>query len=150
VRSLPRDLLEACRGLRRERIVASTVVVTLGAAIGASGLGVFAVLSRSVSVRRQELGLRMAIGARVDQIIRLVVGRAFRWSLVGIAIGTALAWPAAGLLTSLLFEVEPTDPAVFASVALFVLLAGVLASWFPARRAAATDPSEALRPTGVD
>jgi ABC-type antimicrobial peptide transport system permease subunit len=87
----------------------------------------------------------MAIGARVDQILRLVVGRAVRWTLLGIAIGTALAWPAMGFLTSLLFEVEPKDPAVFSAIAAFVLAVGILASWLPARRAAATDPSEALR-----
>jgi ABC-type lipoprotein release transport system permease subunit len=52
-------------------------------------------------------------------------------------------------MTSLLFEVEPTDPTVFASIAAFVLVVGVLASWLPARRAAATDPSAALRPTRV-
>jgi ABC-type lipoprotein release transport system permease subunit len=61
----------------------------------------------------------------------------------------ALAWPVVRFLTSLLFEVEPTDPTVFASIAAFVLVVGVLASWLPARRAAATDPSEALRPTRV-
>ncbi len=114
-------------------------------AIALTALGVFAVLSRSVSERRRELGVRMAIGARADQILRLVVGRALRWTLLGIAIGMALARPAVGFLTSLLFEVEPTDPAVFASIAAFVLAVGAFASWLPARRAAATDPSEVLR-----
>ncbi len=110
-----------------------------------SGLGVFAVLSRSVSERRRELAVRMAIGARVDQIVRLVLGRALRWTLPGIALGMAVAWPAAGSLASLLFEVEPTDPSVFSAVAAFVLAVGALASALPARRAAATDPAEALR-----
>ena len=87
----------------------------------------------------------MAIGARVDQILRLVVGRALCWTLLGIAIGMALTWPAAGFLTSLLFEVELTDPAVFASIVAFVLAVGVLASFVPARRAAATDPAAVLR-----
>jgi ABC-type lipoprotein release transport system permease subunit len=56
-----------------------------------------------------------------------------------------LPWPAVGLLTSLLFEVEPTDPAVFSAIAVFVLGVTTLASWLPARRAAATDPSVVLR-----
>jgi putative ABC transport system permease protein len=114
-------------------------------AIALTAFGVFAVLSRSVSERRRELGVRMAIGARVDQILRLIVGCAIRWSLLGIAIGMALAWSTAGLLTSLLFEVEPTDSAVFSAIAAFVLAVGILASWLPARRAAATDPATVLR-----
>ena len=114
-------------------------------AIALTALGVFAVLSRSVSERRRELGVRVAIRARGDQILRLVVGPALRLSLLGIAIGMALSWPAVGFLTSLLFEVEPRDAAVFSAIAAFVLAVGIVASWLPARRAAATDPSEALR-----
>jgi predicted permease len=110
-----------------------------------TALGVFAVLSRSVSERRRELGVRMAIGARVNQIYRLVVGRAFRWSLLGVAIGMPFAWLAAGFLESLLFEVERADLVVLSGVPAFVLAVGAVAAFVPARRAAATDPSEVLR-----
>jgi predicted permease len=116
-----------------------------GLATTLTALGVFAVLSRSVSERRRELGVRLAIGARVNQIVRLVVGRALRWSLLGVAIGMPFARFASGYLESLLFEVEPTDPLVFSGIPVFVLAVGMVASFVPARRAAATDPAEALR-----
>ncbi|MGH9332421.1 MAG: ABC transporter permease [Vicinamibacteria bacterium] len=114
-------------------------------AIGLTGLGVFSVLSRSVSERKRELGVRMAIGARVAHILRLTVGRAMKWTIFGLSIGLAFAFPAVRLMGSLLFEVEPADPAVFSATGLFVLAVGLFASWIPARRAAAIDPSEALK-----
>jgi predicted permease len=114
-------------------------------AIALAALGVLAVLSRSISERRRELGVRMAVGARAGQIQRLVIGRALRWTLLGIALGLALAWPTVGFLSSLLFEVRPTDPVVFSAIAVLVLTVSLLASWIPARRAAATDPVAVLR-----
>ncbi len=116
-----------------------------GLALALTALGIFSVFSRSVSERRRELAVRIAVGARVDHILRLVLGRALRSTLLGIGIGLALAWQAAGFLGNLLFEVEPTDPAVFSAIAGFVLALGIAAAFVPAKRAAATSPSDALR-----
>ncbi len=114
-------------------------------AVALTALGVFSVSAHSVSQRRKELGVRIAIGARAGQILRLVLGRALLWTLFGVGIGLSLAWPSVSFLRSLLFEVEPKDPTVFLGVAAFVLTVGIAAALLPARRAAATDPSECLR-----
>ncbi len=85
------------------------------------------------------------LGARDGQILRLVVGRALRWAGIGLAVGVAIAWPAVGFLSSLLFKVEATDPLVFSAMGALVLAVSLLASWIPARRAAAMDPAAILR-----
>jgi predicted permease len=142
IASMEEVVREAQAPWRFATVLLSSYAV-LAAALAA--LGIFSVVSRSVSERRRELGVRIAVGARVDQILRMVLGRALRWTLAGAAIGLAAAWQASGLLASLLFDVKPADPAVFSATALLVLAIGIAAALVPARRAASTDPSEALR-----
>jgi putative ABC transport system permease protein len=119
--------------------VFSTIAVLL------AGVGLYGVLSTVVRQRTAEIGLRMALGAAPPRIFRLMVGRGLRLSLLGIAIGLIAAFALTRVMTTMLVEVKPTDPATFVSVAVLFLFIALIASWLPARRAAGLDPTEALR-----
>jgi putative ABC transport system permease protein len=108
-------------------------------------IGLYGVMAYLVAQRTHEIGVRMALGARPQDISRLVVGQGTQLTALGIFLGVAAALGLTRLLSSLLFDVRPQDPLTFAAVA--VLLAGVamLATYLPARRAARVDPMEALR-----
>jgi predicted permease len=110
-----------------------------------AALGIYGVLAYSVSRRTREIGMRMALGAQVADVLGLVLGQGLRLVLAGMAIGFASALMATRLLRGFLFEITPLDPFTYGVV--LVLLAGValLASWLPARRAANVNPLEALR-----
>ncbi|HEX9671778.1 MAG TPA: FtsX-like permease family protein, partial [Thermoanaerobaculia bacterium] len=110
-----------------------------------AAVGVYGVISYSVAQRTQEIGVRMALGARRRQVLGQVVGQAAALAAVGLAAGLAGALALTRLLGSLLFEVSATDPATFAAVPLLLAAVAVLASWLPARRAARVDPAVALR-----
>jgi len=107
--------------------------------------GVFGVVAVAVRRRTREIGIRMAIGARGAQIVRATVSRALLPVGLGVAGGLAVALALVELVRSLLFGVEPTDPAALAGGIAVLLVATLLASWLPARRAARVDPSRALR-----
>jgi putative ABC transport system permease protein len=110
-----------------------------------SAVGIYGVISYTVVQRRSEIGIRMALGARFLAIARVVVGQAITLAVVGAAIGLIVATLATRALRSLLYDVSPSDPTI-AFGAVFALLGiAVLASYAPARRAAAIDPAEALR-----
>jgi ABC-type antimicrobial peptide transport system permease subunit len=98
-----------------------------------------------VSQRTQEIGIRMALGARSGQVLGLVLGQAIKLAAVAVAAGILGAFAAARSLASLLYGVGPTDLPTFAGVALLLLGVAGLAAYVPARRAAATNPVEALR-----
>jgi predicted permease len=110
-----------------------------------AAIGIYGVMSYTVSRRTREIGVRVALGAARRDVVGLVVGRAMRLAGLGLLVGGAGALGAGQLLQSQLFGVSPRDPTTFAAIA--VLLGGValLASWLPARRAAAVDPLVALR-----
>jgi putative ABC transport system permease protein len=116
-----------------------------GCAVLLALIGIYGVISYSVTQRTQEIGVRMALGARRGQIVRMVVGQGLAIALAGIAAGVAAALALTRLMTSLLFEVKPNDPAIFATVASALLATSLLACWLPARRAARVDPLVALR-----
>jgi ABC-type antimicrobial peptide transport system permease subunit len=104
------------------------------------------VLSTVVRQRTAEIGVRMALGAAPSRIFNLVVGQGLRLSTVGIVIGLAAAFELTRALSTMLVGVKPTDPATFVAMAALFLLIAAVASWLPARRAAALDPTHALRP----
>jgi len=110
-----------------------------------AAIGVYGVLSYSVSQRAQEIGVRLALGAGNRQILKLVVGQGLVLAAVGIVAGAVLAGAAMPAARSLLFKVSPFDPLTFVGVAGFLATVAFLASYLPARRAMRVDPVIALR-----
>jgi putative ABC transport system permease protein len=108
-------------------------------------VGIYGTMAYSVSQRTQELGIRRALGAQQADVLRLVAGQGLGLAIIGIALGVLAAAALTRLLSSLLFRVSPTDPAVFAAIAVLFALVALAAAYFPARKAAAVDPMEALR-----
>jgi putative ABC transport system permease protein len=110
-----------------------------------ASVGIYGVVSYGVAQRRREIGIRAALGAHPRDVLRLVFAHALRLTAVGMAIGAAAALVATRFLTSLLFEVRPTDPLTFGGVAGVVMAVVVVACARPARRAMAVDPAAVLR-----
>ena len=126
------------------------MIATLTTLLGALGLilaavGLYGVLAYTVEQRTSEIGVRMALGADRGRVVKMVLGGAL-WQLgIGLAIGITLAVLAGKLMTDQLFNVKPWDPVMLAAAALLLILAGLLASVVPARRAAGVEPMVALR-----
>jgi ABC-type antimicrobial peptide transport system permease subunit len=110
-----------------------------------AALGIYGVLSYTVSQRRREIGLRMAIGASQWDIIAGIGGYAARLTAIGLVVGVLVAAAATRLLSTLLYGVSPLDSRAFAAVTIALTLVALLASCIPARRAALVDPMIALR-----
>ena len=124
-----------------------TILLVLfgGVALGLATLGVYGVISFTVSQRTREIGIRMALGASARGVVRMIVGQGLGVAIVGAVVGLAAAATASGLLESMLYGVRPADPATFAAITGVLLAAVAIASWLPARRAAGIQPTEALR-----
>jgi predicted permease len=110
-----------------------------------AAIGIYGLLAFHVGSRTREIGIRMALGAPVADVIRLVLRYSLRLTLMGTAVGLLAAFAATRLLASLLYGVTPLDPVTFALAALLLVLTALLASYVPARRAARVDPTVALR-----
>jgi predicted permease len=127
----------------------SFTLVMLGiAAVMAMALaiiGIYGVISYTVSQRQREIGIRLALGAQRGDVLQLVLRQGTRTALVGVAIGIVAALVLTELMRSLLFGVSAQDPATFAGVAVLLILVALLASYIPARRAMRVDPLVALR-----
>jgi predicted permease len=108
-------------------------------------IGLYGVTAYSVARRIQEIGIRMALGAQSRDVLGLILREGMILAGVGIGIGLAIAWGLTRVLRSLLFGITPTDPATFVCAAILLTMVALLASYFPARRAAKIDPMEALR-----
>jgi putative ABC transport system permease protein len=127
------------------RVTASLLGIFAGLALVIASAGIGGIMALMVSQRVREIGIRIALGARPEKILQMVIGRGLFLAALGIAIGIVGAVAMTSLVKSLLFEVPPTDAITFAAVGVTLLAAAVFASYLPARRAAAIDPNEALR-----
>jgi putative ABC transport system permease protein len=114
-------------------------------ALATACVGIYGVIAHSLARRRGEIGVRMALGAHRGTIHRLILGEGLRAAVVGLMIGMAAVLAAGRLIESMLFEVRPAEPVVLITVAALLASAAALASWIPARRVTAGDPSTALR-----
>jgi ABC-type antimicrobial peptide transport system permease subunit len=108
-------------------------------------VGLYGVIAYSVSQRTHELGIRMALGAQKSNVLRLVLAEGMKLALIGVCLGIASASAVTRFLTTLLYGVKPNDPLTFIAVALLLIAVTLLASYFPALRAAKVDPIAALR-----
>jgi ABC-type antimicrobial peptide transport system permease subunit len=110
-----------------------------------SAVGLYGVVAYLTGRRTRELGIRMALGARRQDVLSLVVKQALRPVLIGILVGVAVAAAVARLIASALYGVKPSDPVVFLGGSVLVLAVALIASYIPARRATKVDPMVALR-----
>jgi len=130
----------------RSWVMGATVFTAFGAlALVLAAVGLYSVIAYNVAQRRQELAVRVALGAAAGDVMRLVVGEGLRFGVTGAAVGTAIAIIAAPRIAPLLFNQSPRDPTVFATVTGALLLVAVIASIIPAIRGARVDPNAALR-----
>ena len=129
----------------RERFNMWLMTVFGGAALLLAAIGIYGLMAYSVEQRTQELGIRMALGAKAADVRRMVVAQGMLLAGIGLAIGLAAAFGLARLIESFLFGVTTSDPLVFAGVPVVLAAVALLAVWLPAIRASRVDPMEALR-----
>jgi putative ABC transport system permease protein len=137
------DVVRNSMGSRRFPMLLLSVFSVVALVLAA--VGVAGVVSHSVAQRRHEIGIRMALGAGTLDVLRLMVNINMVWVLAGLAAGIAGSAGLTRLLTDMLYEVRPLDPAVLGAVSLLLAAVALLASYLPARRAAKIDPIAALR-----
>ena len=116
-----------------------------GLALGLAVVGLYGVKAYSVARRTREIGIRMALGAGPAAVLRLIMGEGAIMLLSGIALGFVLAAATGKILSGILYEVGALDPIAFTAAPLLLAIAALVATWLPARRAAALNPVEALR-----
>ncbi len=140
-----------------QKVAASLLSVLGSLAVLLAAVGLYSVMAYSIVQRTHEIGIRMALGARPADVLRLMVWQGLKLTAAGLAIGLALALAAARSFSAIsfaseamglggkFFGVSATDPFIYAGAALFLTAVALLAAYIPARRAAAIDPMEALR-----
>jgi len=131
--------------MAQPRLYTSLLGAFAVAAVVLAAVGLYGLISFSVAQRAHEMGIRVALGASRSEIVRLVLGEGVGLAVAGTAIGVAGGLAATRALVGLMAGIQPNDPLTFAVVATMLLVCACLASYVPARRAAAADPLMALR-----
>ena len=128
-----------------ERLNLTLLSIFAGIALVLAIVGIYGVMSYSVTQRTHEIGIRLAIGAQPRDVFRMILGHGMMLTLVGIGAGLLGAFGLTRLMATMLFGVKPTDPATFAGVALLLILVALIACYIPGRRATKVDPVNSLR-----
>jgi predicted lysophospholipase L1 biosynthesis ABC-type transport system permease subunit len=136
------DIHEQTTGLM---YAAAMLGVDAGIALLLAAIGIFGVMANLVGERMREIGLRLAVGAQREDVLRMILRRAGTMAGIGLALGLVMAAGMARLIANLLVGVRPNDPFVFAGISLAIAVIALVSSWIPARHAAGVDPMEALR-----
>ncbi|HEX6545194.1 MAG TPA: FtsX-like permease family protein [Bryobacteraceae bacterium] len=131
--------------LGSERLITSMCAIFAGLALFLSGLGLYGLLSSSVSQRTAEIGVRIALGAQRRTVLQMVLSDAFRLLSIGIVMGGVALFFAVRLVQKMLYQVSEFDPATLGAVLAVLVLVTLAAAIFPALRASSVDPIEALR-----
>jgi predicted permease len=142
VRTMPELMADS---VARRRLAMLLLAIFAGAALVLAAVGVYGVMSYTVTERAHEMGIRLALGASRANVLRLVMGQSFSLALAGVAVGLAGSLAFAGLISNQLFNVKSRDPLTFTLVALILTLVALVASYLPARRATKVDPVVSLR-----
>jgi putative ABC transport system permease protein len=129
----------------RTRFIAVLLGLFAGLALLLSGIGIYGVMAYSVSARTREVGIRLALGAQAGDVLRLVLGDGVKLIVAGLVLGACVAVAALRVLQTQLYGVRATDPLTFVAVAVLLASVGLFACYLPARRAAQTEPMQALR-----
>lgn len=129
----------------QRRLTMIMLMIFAAVALVLASVGIYGVISYSVTQRTQEIGIRMALGAQSADVLRMVIGRAMALAIAGIGLGAVGAFALTRLMANLLFSVRPEDPLTFAAVAILLGIVAALASYLPGRRATRVDPVVALR-----
>jgi putative ABC transport system permease protein len=129
----------------RTRFVLLTLAAASAVALAIGAVGLYGVLAYGVALRRREIGVRLALGATTAEVTRMIAGRGVALAAAGVAIGLSVTLGIMRLLGGLLYDVSPTDPVALVATCSVLLGVAVVASWLPARQAAAVAPAEALR-----
>jgi putative ABC transport system permease protein len=142
VRTMKEVLAES---VSRPRFNTRLISILTLVALALAAVGIYGVISFSVSHRYQEIGVRMALGANQSDILKMIIGQGLKLAIVGIITGLIIAFLLTRLMSSLLYEVSSTDPLTFIGVPLIIALVVLAACYIPARRATRVEPMIALR-----
>jgi putative ABC transport system permease protein len=133
------------RSVAQRRLTMILLAVFAAVALVLAAVGIYGVMSYLVAQRTREIGVRMALGARPQDVLRMVLGRASVLAAIGVALGAVAAWLLTRYMTALLYQTEPGDPIVLAAVSVVLACCTLLASYIPGRAATRVDPLIALR-----
>ncbi len=147
---VPLRNIKTAEGYVQESMASTTVVSALlavfsGLALVMSAIGIFGVMSMSVVQRLRDIGIRMALGARGSDVVRMVAGQGLVITLIGIGVGLVAALALTRVMTTMLYQVDPIEPATFSAVSAFLIVVALAAAYLPARRATRVDPVIVLK-----
>src|SRR6185295_4699418 len=133
-----------------ESLIPDRLMATLSGFFGLLALllasvGLYGILSYGVAMRRNEIGIRMALGAQARDVLTMIMRECLLLACVGIAVGLPVVWGVTRFARTMLFQLSPTDPVSLAGAALFLFVVAIVAGFLPARRATKVDPLVALR-----